>query len=139
VIRISEEDRLLLKLADPELAPDSLQTRKSVGWDVIMHKAQVHGVSSIAYLNLRKIGSSQIPSVVLAKMSQAYETTALRSLFILNQLQEIIKGFEGKGIKTTLLRGPAIGVTLYPQPAMRPFDDIDLLLEKKDIKPAKEI
>jgi putative nucleotidyltransferase-like protein len=53
-------------------------------------------------------------------------------LGIERRLLRVVADFEEEGIDVLILKGPAVAHTLYPDPAWRPFGDIDLLVRTSD-------
>ena len=58
--------------------------------------------------------------------------TTARNIIIYSELGEILPVFNSAHIKTILLAGAALGVTVYPSIAERPMGDIDLLIRHRD-------
>jgi myo-inositol catabolism protein IolC len=52
-----------------------------------------------------------------------------RQLALDAETAEVVQAVRARGAETVLLKGPAVARTLYPDPARRPYDDIDLLVE----------
>ena len=48
------------------------------------------------------------------------------------QLRDIVGAFGEAGIQTIVLNGPALAASYYPDPALRPFIDLDLLVRRAD-------
>ncbi|NIR15085.1 MAG: nucleotidyltransferase family protein, partial [Desulfobacterales bacterium] len=63
----------------------------------------------------------------------------VRSLHMERQLQEIIEAFQEQGVRVLVLRGPALAFSLYPDPAMRPSGDLDLLVIPEHVVQARDI
>lgn len=55
------------------------------------------------------------------------------------QLQEIIEAFKVKGIRALVLRGPGLAWSVYPNPALRPFDDLDLMVLPEQMIQARAV
>lgn len=66
-------------------------------------------------------------------LTQAYWETVANSTVQEKALVEILDHFEAKQIPVILLKGAALGVTVYPEMAARPMGDLDLWIEKKDL------
>jgi hypothetical protein len=48
------------------------------------------------------------------------------------QLGEILTAFARAGVAVIVLKGPALASEHYPDPALRPFTDLDLLVRRHD-------
>jgi hypothetical protein len=55
------------------------------------------------------------------------------------QLGEILDAFQHEGVRTLVLRGPALAWSVYPDPAMRPGCDLDLLVLPEEVVHARGI
>jgi hypothetical protein len=79
-----------------------------------------------------KIGSlppeCRPPEPITNEMRQDFLVSCVRSLHMERQLQEIIEAFRKQGVQVLVLRGPALAFSLYPDAAMRPSCDLDLLV-----------
>jgi hypothetical protein len=49
-------------------------------------------------------------------------------MIINNKLGEILRGFSKIGVPVIVLKGAALSATIYPEPALRPMLDLDLLI-----------
>jgi hypothetical protein len=91
----------------------------------------------------RKIGSLPPeylpPETITDEMRQAFLVSCVRSLHMEKQLRDIIAAFEEQGVRVLVLRGPALAFSLYPDPAMRPSGDLDLLVLPGQVVQARNI
>jgi hypothetical protein len=51
----------------------------------------------------------------------------------LTALEQILRRFAAEGIDCTLIKGVAFGFTIYTEHAVRPMNDMDLWIQKKDL------
>ncbi|WP_034273136.1 nucleotidyltransferase family protein [Haloechinothrix halophila] len=71
-----------------------------------------------------------------AQISEAvaeHRTAQLRVLLLERELAAIVRRLTGAGVATRVLKGPAYARLDYPDPALRSFHDIDLLVRPADI------
>ena len=91
----------------------------------------------------QKIGSlpqeCHPPETITDEMRQDFLISVVRSLHMERQLQEIIEAFQEKGVRVLVLRGPALAFSLYPDPAMRPGGDLDLLVMPEQVVQARGV
>jgi len=91
----------------------------------------------------RKVGSlpreCRPPGSISDEIRQAFLVSVVRSLHMERQLQEIIEAFRKRDIRVLVLRGPALAFSLYPDPAMRPSGDLDLLVLPEQVVQARDI
>jgi hypothetical protein len=62
-----------------------------------------------------------------------------RNLIIYRELAEILKALQPAGIPVTLLKGVYLAKWIYPEIALRPMSDIDLLVHRDDLSRAASI
>jgi hypothetical protein len=109
-------------------------------WSSLLDFLQAHWIIPFVY---RKIGSLPQecvpPETILDEMRQVFLVSCVRSLHMERQLQEIIEAFQQEGVRVLVLRGPALAFSLYPDPAMRPSGDLDLLVLPEQVVQARNI
>jgi hypothetical protein len=55
------------------------------------------------------------------------------------ELEVVLAALTEAGLLTILLKGAALAYTLYPDPALRPMSDLDLLIHPQDLKQAVQV
>jgi hypothetical protein len=109
-------------------------------WSRLLNFLRANWMVPFAY---RKIGSLPQeclpPETVTDEMRQAFLVSCVRSLQMERQLLEIVDAFRGQGVRVLVLRGPALAFSLYPDPAMRPSSDLDLLVMPEQVVQARGI
>ena len=60
----------------------------------------------------------------------------MRALYFGDQLLRLTKALGDRGAPSIALKGPALAETLYSDPALRPFSDLDLFVRKADVSAA---
>lgn len=114
------------------------QVRTFTEWDELPAQAELHGMAPLLWHHFRQAG--------IGFPTQTEHT--LRGLYLrhrsLNQahtatLVDIQRMFEQAGIQPVVLKGLALAYKYYPDPALRPVSDLDLLLHKEDMMPALRI
>ncbi|GAC1385469.1 MAG: hypothetical protein NVS4B7_08430 [Ktedonobacteraceae bacterium] len=71
-----------------------------------------------------------------ATFFEMYRTEALQNLFLEGELQNVLRAFNQANIPLMLFKGPTLAYTVYPQPHMRTYHDIDALVHPADISRA---
>jgi len=67
-------------------------------------------------------------------LAAGYRASAKRALALAGWLSEAVATFENAGIPVIVLKGPALALTLYPDPALRPSFDLDVLVRPSDLR-----
>ena len=135
------QEKLLIKLADPE-APADWGKDVSAG-DLLaeLANAEFHGVLPIVLRKFREYGDANLPkdARLLQKLTELRDqmTTATgQSMLLQYHGDRIMKALAAKGIPARIVKGPVFARRLYRQLADRPFTDIDILVAPTSIEAA---
>jgi len=113
---------------------------KRLCWDHIFKISNLHGVSSLILKNFEQCKNrAAIPSLFLKKFEKEYHKTAYKNLLFTNEYKKIVLSFNKKNIKIIPLKGIAFLEQIYNNIGLRPFSDIDVLVEKNNIDCAEKI
>jgi hypothetical protein len=131
---INNNDQLLLNCAkinaDLDRIRDSLNA--NLDWNYILETSIEHRIAPLIYYNLEKVASDKVPADTMKTLRGTYNATLARNILALNQLTSILKALSDANIEVIILKGAALAETIYPNIALRPFCDIDLLIHKED-------
>ena len=94
------------------------------------------GGAGLAWWRIRETGLRDTPSGEL--LHQAFRLLALQANIHQTKIQKIFQLMRVEGVDPILLKGWAIA-RLYPQPALRPYGDIDLLVRPQDSGAANRV
>lgn len=131
--RQSPEARFLtlaLRGDDPASSPALIEPAREVrDWNKVALLSARHGVSPWLLPALSRADLiGLLPSDCLAAIRASAKTTLLRTLFLAQALEEALLALGAEGIPVAVLKGPAIAERYYPEPSLRPYSDIDLLV-----------
>lgn len=112
---------------------------EDVDWDSLVHLAAFHRVAPILDRALRNGCPQAVPASVLADLAAYVRSAASRSLFLTGELVRLLKRLEAQGIPAIPFKGPALSSLLYGNPALRHFDDIDILVRQEGYPSAKRL
>lgn len=79
------------------------------------------------------------PEEIMHRMRKPFLMSRARALQMEKQLREIIDAFRNEGVQVLVLKGPALALTVYPDPAMRASSDLDLLVLPTQMAQARAI
>lgn len=71
--------------------------------------------------------------------TEMHTAAAVTALLLERQLLEVADLFEGAGVQYRVLKGPAHAHLLYPEPTVRSFGDLDLLVPSPQIEAAIQL
>lgn len=76
---------------------------------------------------------------VVANMLSLYHTEMLQNLYLEHALQDLLHVFNEAKIPLLLFKGPALAYHYYPQPHLRTYHDIDVLILPADLERAHDL
>jgi len=136
---ISKADKLFISLISPGTPLGSVEIN-DIDWNQIFRTALANRLDGIIYDSLdRNSIFDSLPEKIRAQFEESYRRTVINTRIYLETADRIYRAFSNRGIDLIVLRGPALGLTLYSRPYLRPFADLDLLIEKEDITIAKKL
>jgi hypothetical protein len=109
-------------------------------WNIVAQIAWANNLTPMLYAALLRCENAGQPPVALAETLQsAYHQTKIANWVALRELGELLAIFEREKIPAILLKGAALAKTVYPNIAMRPMGDIDILFARDDAPCARDI
>jgi len=113
--------------------------REKIDWRHLLRLAKRHRVTALLYTQLDTIGAQTIPEAVRDELEAHLRHNKQRNLFMTAQLSHVLKLLEANGIPAISYKGPALAVSAYGSLALREFDDLDLLVAKRNILRVKDL
>jgi hypothetical protein len=107
-------------------------------WDRLIELADDHGVAPLVQRSLAAVADG-VPPDALAHLRDRSYAVRVRGRHLTRQLLELLQAFEAAQIPVLAFKGPALAATCYPDPSVRPFDDLDLLVRREHARPAKRL
>ena len=97
-------------------------------WRALPALAKAEGVTALLVHRWQREGwPEQMPLTVRQMLKLGYYTTTAQSMFLHEELPRILQLLQPVG-PVVLLKGAALGATLYPHRSLRPLSDLDLLV-----------
>jgi len=127
-------DELLVGLARTELAErDRARLRGLIAagpdWERLFRAASGNRVAPLVFCALDGLAAlGSVPERIRLGLEKIYEQTVINTRVYLDEAAGLAADLAGAGIDCVLLRGLAVGITVYPKPYLRPFSDLDLLV-----------
>ncbi len=94
------------------------------------------GASSLGWWRIRDTPLAQTTSGEL--LHQAFRLLTLQAAIHQTRIQKVFGAFRSAGIDPILIKGWAVA-RRYPQPGLRPYGDIDLLVHPQDMAGARKV
>ncbi len=109
-------------------------------WSDVLSCLRSHWVLPLLYRQISSYPPEyQPPEDVMDRMRKAFLISRVRCLHMEKQLNEIINSFHDEKIKILVLKGPSLALSVYPDPALRPSSDLDLLVLSEQMSQARTI
>jgi hypothetical protein len=108
------------------------QAQALPNWEGVPAFAEAHGLVPLLYTHLQAAGVALPPRA--AQQLQGYYIQHAHAARVRAQvLADILARFRAAGVDVLVLKGAALAYLVYPQPALRPMRDIDLLVRAADV------
>ncbi len=127
-----------LRLDQTPTTWESDRVRFQAEWDDLAVRAIVLGLAP--QLHQRLAGwRVEIPPRAAAKLGATRQAHAARNAAIFAQLGEVLTACAEQELRPIALKGVHLAAALYPDPALRPMNDIDLLFAPDELPAAEAI
>jgi signal peptidase len=98
-------------------------------WSELFDLLKSHWILPLFY---KQLGSWPLkfrpPKEIVHQMRISFLISRARALQMEKQLSKIINALHNEAVRILVLKGPALALTIYPDPAMRASSDLDLLV-----------
>lgn len=111
---------------------------QSVDWDYLRASAVRHGVAPLLYRSLQRF-EERIPALQLDSLRKLYEHNERRNCWIHRTVAELAATFTAAGIPLLALKDAQLSMQVYPEAALRPMGDLDLLIHAGDLQRVSSI
>lgn len=112
-----------------------MAAQSDVQWAELLSTADRHRVTPLLHGAITAANlQAALPVAVRQYLAETYCRTAVANTLLLHELGQLLAEFHRRSIASTLLKGPALALALYPDIATRPMRDIDLLVRRQDVR-----
>jgi Uncharacterised nucleotidyltransferase len=108
---------------------------QSIDWELFKTLIIQNRTYVLAYKNL-KLVKENIPEKLILELKKLAISTGTRNIIFAVFLQKLIEVFNKQGIFMLPFKGPALAEQVYKDIILRPFSDLDILVDKSDALPA---
>lgn len=116
----------------PQPSPETLERLTGAEWDHLAITAIALGLAPLLHWRLTQLPVTP-PPLALAKLGVTRQAHAKRNAAIAEQLAELLAALSQPRVKVMVLKGALLAPTVYPEAALRPMNDIDLLFGPEDL------
>ncbi len=108
-------------------------------WSAFLVLAHAQGVAPLVSAAFQASHRSQlVPQKVQASLREMYYQSLAQNSLLLRDLQDILGALEAAQIPAVVLKGAHLAVDLYPDIALRPMHDLDVLVREDDFDGARQ-
>jgi predicted nucleotidyltransferase len=102
-------------------------------WREVFEGVCRNGLVGLANAHLKALDAELDPPPDFRQWVQhAYRGMAVGMLFMSRSIGKVLAQLNQSGIAYMVLKGPVLAHTVYPDPALRAFNDLDLLVRERD-------
>jgi hypothetical protein len=138
------EAELLLRCARAHLDTEGITRLKALlgedlDWGYVLRAADRHRMMPLLYWHLNATCPEAIPAAVLENLRVPFQRNAARNLFLTGELCRVLGLLHDRGIPAIPFKGPLLAAAVYGNLALRVFEDLDILVPKRDALRAKRL
>jgi len=144
-IKIKDEEILLIGLCRLEFSKEQIKKLMTLtgvvsDWYHFSSLANKHGVAALVYHNLKKYNLlKRTPEEVVAFLRGALMRSLGRNTFHSDAIVEVLRLFNKEKIRTVLLKGLALEISVYDNAGLRQMTDVDVLTSREQCMQAWKI
>jgi hypothetical protein len=144
-LEIKNEEILLLglcRLTFSNVQVDKIRelVNRVSNWEYFASLANEHGVIALMYSNLEKLDLlTGLPEKIVSSLNNSLMLSLSRNAFYTTVITEVLGILNDNDIKTVLLKGLALEISVYGNTGIRQMTDVDILLDKSNYKKALRI
>ena len=105
-------------------------------WSRLLELAQAHGLLPLFWWHAERILAHDLPPQIAQALRARFRDNAVRNLFLMEELFDILGVLGDCDISAVPLKGPVLADRLYGDPALRECVDLDIMLRARDVPEA---
>ena len=112
---------------------------KDIDWPYLIRTAMWHGLIPLLYKNLKDTYPDAVPEGIMNQIRNYFLTNARHNLLLNEELFKLLHLFEAHGVPAIPYKGPTLAASIYGDVTLRQFSDLDILIQKEDLKRARDL
>ena len=117
----------------PDRAAIRALVRRGVDWPSFLALAETHHLRGLCLRRLETICRELVPPEVMESLRPHFRRNVERNLFLTGELFRILELLEKCGIPALAFKGPVLAWWLYDHPGLREFQDLDILVDERNL------
>jgi len=114
-------------------------TGSTLNWTRLLSLAQRHALVPLLFFQLNRVAPDRVPPGQLKQLRERSQSNAALNVLLTAEMVRLLELFEGNQIPAVPYKGPAIGVGVYRNLALRQFADLDILVPDTEVWKATEL
>jgi len=107
--------------------------RLDADWEEVFQGVYRNGLLGLTHRYLKQWETQDYPPPEFRqRVQQAYRISAIRMALMYRNIKKVLTQLAESGVDSMVVKGPALAYTVYPDPALRAFNDLDLVVREQD-------
>jgi predicted nucleotidyltransferase len=107
--------------------------RLDADWEEVFQGVCRNGLLGLTHRYLKQWEPQDYPPPEFRRRVQrAYRTSAIHMALMYRNIGKVLAQLAESGVDYMVVKGPALAHTVYPDPALRAFNDLDLVVRERD-------
>ena len=107
--------------------------RLDADWEEVFQGVCRNGLLGLTHRYLKQWERQDYPPPEFRQRVQhAYRISAIRMALMYRSIRKVLAQLLESGVDYMVVKGPALAYTVYPDPALRAFNDLDLVVREQD-------
>lgn len=111
-------------------------SRSALDWDELLALGRRHSVFPLLYRQLAAVARQDVPPAPLERLKAMYQGNAARNLFLLGELERVLRSLANDGVTAIPWKGPVLAKAGYGDLSLRRFVDLDVIVRREDVERA---
>ncbi|MBX6763116.1 MAG: nucleotidyltransferase family protein [Rubrobacteraceae bacterium] len=108
-------------------------------WEEFVHAVRGHNVAPLVLKKLEEVGLEYVPGDVVRSLQEVRWVSVTNSLYMSGELIRLHEILRSEGISAIPYKGPVLAQLAYGGLGMRPFGDLDLLVDREEVPLARDL
>lgn len=138
-----DEARLLY--ASASVAPAEIRRKRTrelaaraIDWEFLLAGGARHRILTLLHDSLRDLPTGMPPGL-WTDLEHHERRARFRNLRLLQEMLELVRDLRAGDVEALPYKGPVLAALLYPDPVLREYRDLDLIVRKADVERAARI
>jgi hypothetical protein len=111
----------------------------AIHWDKFVELAVHHRVVPLVYMSMKDRNDSSIPMDVMRTLERKTMKNTMRMMQLCQETSVVSHVLTERGVRSIVLKGPAIAEDIYGDVALRTSNDLDILVAYRDVPKAADL